>query len=82
MPDPLKVKPVHEPAPQAKPRGRQPQLYPVLAGMTVGGQGIEINRSLKSVGHYVYRFRVKYGRDLRYIVRETKPGWCRIWRTI
>jgi len=72
---------VNAPLPERPPPGhKRNALFSVLAGMTVGGQAVDVNRKLKSVQHYVYRFRVTYGRELRFLIRQIKPGCSRVWR--
>lgn len=62
-------------------RGRKREaLYEALMNLQVGGQGIDLNRSLAAATNYVYRFRVERDRELRFKVRATRPGWSRIWR--
>jgi hypothetical protein len=71
-----------EPLPVNKPRGqpRQEALYQALGTLEVGGKAIEVNRNVGAAQHYAYRFRVERGREMRFVVRKSRPGWCRIWR--
>jgi hypothetical protein len=79
---PMQIREVSEPPPPRKLPGRiRGPLWTALAAMNVGGAGIEVNRGKVATDHYVYKFRKEFGRELRFIVRVTKPGWCRIWRT-
>lgn len=79
----MEIREVHEPVPPRKLPGRtRGALWAALAGMTVGGSAIEVNRAKIAADHYVYKFRKEYGREMRFIVRPSvKPGWCKIWRT-
>ena len=72
---------VNVPPPEREPRGRKrDQLFAVLAAMKVGGEAVEVNRKLTSMRHYVYRFRVASGRQLRFLLRCTRSGSTLIWR--
>jgi hypothetical protein len=77
----LQIRFVDAPLPEREPPGRKrEELFTVLAGIEVGGAAVDVNRKLKSVQHYVYRFRVLRGRELRFLVRPVSEGVSRIWR--
>jgi hypothetical protein len=75
---------VDAPLPEPEPRGgsKRQALFEALGGLIPGGQAIEVNRALKATDQYVYRFRVERGREMRFKIRVSRPGWCRIWRMV
>lgn len=44
------------------------------------GQCVEINRGKASCEGYAYTYRRAVGMELSFMVRVSRPGWCRIWR--
>jgi hypothetical protein len=77
----LEIRVVDVPPPEPKLIGSaRDALFAALSRMKVGGEALELNRGLKSVQNYIYRFRVRHGRELRYIARGTGPGCSRVWR--
>lgn len=56
-------------------------MFDLLGTMEVGGKAVEVNRALRSVQGYVQRFRARIDRDAEYLIRVSRPGWTRIWRT-
>jgi hypothetical protein len=77
---PLECRLIAEPFPSRQKPGARDALFGALAGLPVRAAGLEVNRKVKSLTNYVYRFRVAYGGELRYIVRYARPGLSRVWR--
>ena len=55
-------------------------LYATLGTMEVGGASVVVNRKHRSVQEYVRKFRIDIAPEANYVVRESRPGWTRIWR--
>lgn len=77
---PLEYLPIDDPAPKPVPRDqRKREMFALLLGLPVGGKGIEINRKGTTMEFYANRLR-KDHKDVKFLVRGSKEGWCRIWR--
>jgi len=44
------------------------------------GDTFDFDRGRKAVENYVYRYRRRASRELRFIVRQVEPGRSRVWR--
>lgn len=77
---PLEYQEIDDPAPQRIPRDqRKREVLGLLLGLPVGGKGIEVNRKGTTMEFYANRLRKEYP-EVRFLVRGSKEGWCRIWR--
>lgn len=74
-----------EPVPQRRALGRpahdRASMFTLLATMEAGGKAVEVNRSRRSVEHYIKRYRESEGVEVAYVLRPSRPGFTKIWRT-
>lgn len=64
--------------PPAKPL---PELYRVLEDLATLGGVVDVNGEPRALRQAIYRYRKKYGKEKKFLVRQLSPGRCRIWRT-
>lgn len=75
---PFEVIPSDAPLPPRRPP-RSAVLFDALVKLQVG-KSMELNRDYNTAHSYVSRFRALYDRGRKFKVRQTKPGWSRVWR--
>ncbi len=77
---PLEVVVIDEPCPAPLDRAqRRTELFKTLMEMPMDGKGVEINRKPSTMRFYASRLRKTHA-GVRFMVRDSQPGWCRIWR--
>ena len=73
-----KLEPVPPPPPE---RGALQAQANALLDLLYVGESLDFDRGRRAVEGSVYRYRVKYGRERRFIVRQMEPGRSKVWRT-
>lgn len=69
---------VEEPFPKKPPR-RSEELQALFLKMWVGSC-LQVNRRPGSLKGALCVFRKAHGKERKFLIRELKPGWCRVWR--
>ena len=55
-------------------------LFELFLGMEPMKGSRDVNRPRATIRNYIMKFRDEYGRELRFVTRNLRPGWTRIWR--
>jgi hypothetical protein len=58
-----------------------PALWTVLEQLELVGGSADVTIGYESARQMIYRYRKKFGREKKFILRQLEPGKCRIWRT-
>jgi hypothetical protein len=56
------------------------QFYQAFSEMGPG-DSLEFNRRLGAIAHHAYRYQREVDGSFKFVIRRSRDGYCRIWRT-